>query len=435
MTDPCAAAPVEPHRPALVVSAALLGDALQLSDGFYGLAPITLVDRRPGARLAGADRAAGAERGAPGSRPGGGAGDPGGGGDAAAADQRRADRLLLQAPDAVAASRLRAGTRRRRPAGSSPPRWPGRAAGCAWPRPPRWWPPRRGWACSPTVARRPRPSTSSRCTTTPLRRSAAARVPYSMTFTDIYAGTEQFYPPGMAVDGRVLYGFPYPPLSLAMAWPGHLAGDFRYAELAALVAAAAFAVAAGRASAVAIGAAAILLFTPRAFFALEQAWTEPFAIVWVAGAIWAAATRRPLVAAAFLGLAAATKQYLALAVPAAWLLGDRSRHQPARGRHHRGRRRDRPAAGAGRSLRLPPQRRDGPGARSPPHGLAEPGGDVGRADRGADVRRRVCGPGDGGGGPGGLAGPGDAVGIWPPRWRSRSSPPSPSARRRSATTT
>ena len=71
----------------------------------------------------------------------------------------------------------------------------------------------------------------------------------------------------------------------------------------------------------AIGAAAVLLFTPRAFFALEQAWTEPFAIVWVAGAIWAAATRRPLVAAAFLGLAVATKQYLALAVPAAWLLG------------------------------------------------------------------------------------------------------------------
>ena len=88
--------------------------------------------------------------------------------------------------------------------------------------------------------------------------------PYSMTFADIYAGTaSSSIRPGWPTIGRVLYGFPYPPLSLAMAWPGHLAGDFRYAELAALVVAAAFAIAAGRASAVAIGAAALLLFTPR----------------------------------------------------------------------------------------------------------------------------------------------------------------------------
>ena len=191
-----------------------------------------------------------------------------------------------------------------------------------WSPPPRCWPPRRGSACSPTAARRPRP-----IDVVPVHHDAFAALgrgesPYSMSFTDIYAGREQFYPPGMTADGRVLYGFPYPPLSLAMAWPGHLAGDFRYAELAALVAAAALMIAAGRGSPIAIAAAAVLLFTPRGFFALEQAWTEPFAIVWVAAAIWAATARRPLLAAAFLGLAIATKQYLALAVPVAWLLGD-----------------------------------------------------------------------------------------------------------------
>ncbi len=124
---------------------------------------------------------------------------------------------------------------------------------------------------------------------------------------------QAFYPPGMVEDGRVQYGFPYPPLSLLMAWPGHRAGDFRYAELAALVVGAAALVAAGRASPVAVLAAAVLLFTPRSFFALEQSWTEPFAIAWLGLGVWAASARRPLLAAVMLGLAMATKQYLVLA--------------------------------------------------------------------------------------------------------------------------
>ena len=120
----------------------------------------------------------------------------------------------------------------------------------------------------------------------------------------------------MVDDGRVQYGFPYPPLSLAMAWPGHLAGDFRYAELAALVARRGVRVAAGRASAVAVLAAAVLLFTPRAFFALEQAWTEPFAHRLARPG---ASGPRPRAGRwrrrRSLGLAAATKQYLVLAMP------------------------------------------------------------------------------------------------------------------------
>jgi hypothetical protein len=320
VTDPGAAAPVEPHRPALVVSAALLGDALQLNNGFYGLAPIALVT----VALALAWLALTAPR-------------------ALNAVLPDRDRAVAQVILAVVVMQLLLisaapiGFYFRHPMPWQHPGFvPGLvvaglgtlAATLAGPR--RWL---RLAAATAVVAAATwlgvltyRGSPTPAIDVVPVHHDAFAALgrgesPYSMTFADIYAGTEQFYPPGMAVDGRVLYGFPYPPLSLAMAWPGHLAGDFRYAELAALVAAAAFAVAAGRASAVAIGAIAILLFTPRAFFALEQAWTEPFAIVWVAGAIWAAATRRPLAAAAFLGLAAATKQYLALAVPAAWLLG------------------------------------------------------------------------------------------------------------------
>jgi hypothetical protein len=151
---------------------------------------------------------------------------------------------------------------------------------------------------------------------------ARGESPYSMSFPDLYQGREAFYPPGMVEDGRVQYGFPYPPLSLLMAWPGHRLGDFRYAELAALVLGAAALVAAGRASAIAVLAMGVLLFTPRGFFALEQSWTEPFAILWLGLAVWAASARQPLLAAVALGLAMATKQYLVLAAPMLWHLAD-----------------------------------------------------------------------------------------------------------------
>jgi hypothetical protein len=146
--------------------------------------------------------------------------------------------------------------------------------------------------------------------------------PYRMSFPDVYQGQQDFYPPGMVEDGRVQYGFPYPPLSLLMAWPGHRLGDFRYAELAALVLGAAALAAAGRTSAVAVLAMGVLLFTPRGFFALEQSWTEPFAILWIGLAVWAASARQPLLAGVALGLAIATKQYLVLAAPMLWHLAD-----------------------------------------------------------------------------------------------------------------
>lgn len=149
---------------------------------------------------------------------------------------------------------------------------------------------------------------------------ARGESPYSITFRDIYGGRQAFYPDGMVKDGVVQYGFPYPPLSLAMTWPGHRAGDFRWSELAAWIGAAALTIAAGRGSAVSVLSAALVLFTPRAFFGLEQAWTDPLAAVWLAAALAAAVGRHTTLAAACVGLAAATKQHAVVALPLLWLL-------------------------------------------------------------------------------------------------------------------
>jgi hypothetical protein len=146
--------------------------------------------------------------------------------------------------------------------------------------------------------------------------------PYSITFPNIYAD-EALYGTGLVVNGRVQFGFPYPPLSLLMAVPAYLAGvDIRYAELAALVAGAAWIgyCARGR---IAPLAAAVLLFTPRTFFVLEQAWTESLVICWAGLTVFAAtraavapgATRSGTrLRAAALGLLVAVKQHLVFAL-------------------------------------------------------------------------------------------------------------------------
>jgi hypothetical protein len=154
--------------------------------------------------------------------------------------------------------------------------------------------------------------------------------PYSVTFPNIYAN-EELYGAGLVVNGRVQFGFPYPPLSLLMAIPAYaFSGDVRYSELAALLA-----------GATAIGycvrgriaplAAAGLLFTPRTFFVLEQAWTESLVICW-AGLTVFAATRMPApratqpragLRAVALGLLVAVKQHLVIALLLArWLRRD-----------------------------------------------------------------------------------------------------------------
>ena len=142
--------------------------------------------------------------------------------------------------------------------------------------------------------------------------------PYALRYPDIY-GNSPFYGEGLSVNGVLQFGYPYLPLSLLLALPGHLlGGDYRYAQLAAMAGAAAL-IALAKPGRVGLGAAALLLFTPRSFFVLEQGWTDPFVSLGVAAVVFLALRFPSRLAAAF-GLLLAVKQYTVFMVPAAWHL-------------------------------------------------------------------------------------------------------------------
>jgi hypothetical protein len=142
--------------------------------------------------------------------------------------------------------------------------------------------------------------------------------PYSITFPNPY-GSAAYYGPGMVVDGRLTFGFVYPPLSLFLSTLGQwIGGDVRYAQLGAMTLAAVF-MATTRRGPLGGLAAGLYLFTPRNLFVLEQSWTEPFVVLFLAATVWCAA-RTPRVAPYTLGLYLAVKQYAVLALPLALLL-------------------------------------------------------------------------------------------------------------------
>jgi hypothetical protein len=143
--------------------------------------------------------------------------------------------------------------------------------------------------------------------------------PYTVTYRNIYPNNTRLYGPGVVVDGRVGF-YPYPPLTLLLGMPGRLLGDVRYALLAATVLAAGL-IAHARPGRLARGAAALLLFTPRVFFILQESWTEPFVLLMLAATVFAA-LRAPRLLALCLGLFLASKQYAPLAAPLVLLLVD-----------------------------------------------------------------------------------------------------------------
>ena len=142
--------------------------------------------------------------------------------------------------------------------------------------------------------------------------------PYSLTFPSIDDdGT--FYGPGVSVRGRLRFGYPYFPLSLLLAMPGQLlAGDHRYAQLVALELAAVL-MAFSRPTGFGVVAAVLFLTTPRIFFVLEQAWTEPFVVFGLAALVFLAVRQTAAVPWLF-GIFVGLKQYLVLTVPSALLL-------------------------------------------------------------------------------------------------------------------
>lgn len=142
--------------------------------------------------------------------------------------------------------------------------------------------------------------------------------PYGLRYADIY-GNSPFYGEGLSVNGVLQFGYPYPPMSLLLALPGHiLAKDYRTSQVVA-IALAALLMATARPGRLGTVAAALWLFTPRAFFVIEQGWTEPFVVLGLAAVVFVAC-RAPRAVPYLLGLFLAVKQYLVFAVPAAVLL-------------------------------------------------------------------------------------------------------------------
>lgn len=142
--------------------------------------------------------------------------------------------------------------------------------------------------------------------------------PYSITFPNPYL-SGAYYGPGMVVDGRLNFGFVYPPLSVYLSTIGEwVGGDVRYAQLGAMTLAG-LCMATMRRGRVGGLAAGLYLFTPRNLFVLEQSWTEPFVVLCLAATVWCAA-RHPRTAPYVLGLFLGVKQYAVLALPLAFLV-------------------------------------------------------------------------------------------------------------------
>lgn len=149
--------------------------------------------------------------------------------------------------------------------------------------------------------------------------------PYKLTFANIY-GDLPLYPPDLVRGGRLEFGFPYPPLSLFLALPGFwLGGDYRYAQLVALILSALLM---GHMRPGQMGrlVATLFLFTPRVFFVLEQGWTEPFAVLLLAAAIFCACRWSRALPIAF-GLLLAIKQTMVFTILALPLLLHRRRYR------------------------------------------------------------------------------------------------------------
>jgi hypothetical protein len=141
--------------------------------------------------------------------------------------------------------------------------------------------------------------------------------PYAITMPNIY-GSTQWYAPGLATYDRVLVGYPYPPLSLLLAWVGNFFGDYRYTNVLATTLAGAF-MAYARPGPLSVLAASVFWFSPRLLFVLEQGWTEPQVVLLLSFCTFAAC-RAPRLLPLALGLLLAVKQYTVFVLPLAFLL-------------------------------------------------------------------------------------------------------------------
>jgi hypothetical protein len=138
--------------------------------------------------------------------------------------------------------------------------------------------------------------------------------PYRISLPNIYEEhiSRMVYKPEAIFGDRINIAYPYPPPSLLFAVPGRvLFGDYRYSEVALLVAAAAL-IGYARRGLVPKLAAALLLTTPRIWFVVEQGWTEPVTLFMLALAVFLL-IRGSVPAALATGILIVTKQYMGFA--------------------------------------------------------------------------------------------------------------------------
>lgn len=145
--------------------------------------------------------------------------------------------------------------------------------------------------------------------------------PYALTFVNIYGAAAEgpLYGAGVLVDGRINYGFPYPPFSALWAIPGYLLGDVRISGLVA-VTILALALAGRQVSRWSRLLAVLFVLAPGEVFVITNAWTEPSIVALLGLSVWAMHRGRPGWAAVLLGIAFSSKQYFVVALPCLWLL-------------------------------------------------------------------------------------------------------------------
>jgi len=144
--------------------------------------------------------------------------------------------------------------------------------------------------------------------------------PYAASYTNIYAHV-RFFAPEM-LHGNEVQSFTYPPLSLLFMLPGYaLLGDVRWSLLVATLAAAGLVVRALARAGLRAGdplelCAVGILFHARGFLILDNAWTEPFLLLGVAGVLHGLVVQRRAFVGLWTGVTLAAKQYGLLLLPA-----------------------------------------------------------------------------------------------------------------------
>lgn len=143
--------------------------------------------------------------------------------------------------------------------------------------------------------------------------------PYTAKVPNIYGDLPYYGAELVDEQGNLTIGNPYPPLTIYISTLGYLAGgDIRYSHLLAFVLSGAL-IAFLHTGREAKLAAYLFLFMPRAFFVLEQGWTELILVFFLAAVIFSA-TRYPKLLPIMLGLFFASKQYLLFMLPISLLL-------------------------------------------------------------------------------------------------------------------